>query len=115
MSERRGRTAAEQAAKAAANRTAGRRKPAAKPGGKSPASAAAKAAPGAAGNESAEPRRPRSPLAAPDAESQPQDRGLRRAIFLAELAEAKELRKRVAPRRARAAELHARLLRTFRY
>jgi len=116
MSERRGRTAAEQAAKAAANRTAGRRKkPAAKPGGKSSSPAAAKAAPGAVGNESAEPRRPRSPLAAPDAESQPQDRGLRRAIFLAELAEAKELRKRVAPRRARAAELHARLLRTFRY
>jgi hypothetical protein len=45
----------------------------------------------------------------------PQERGLRRAIFLAELAEARELRKRVAPRRARAAELHARLLRTFRY
>lgn len=45
----------------------------------------------------------------------PQDRGVRRAVFLAELAEAKELRKRVAPRRARAAELHARLLRTFRY
>ncbi len=48
-------------------------------------------------------------------EPQAQDRGLRRAIFLAELAEAKELRRRVAPRRARAAELHARLLRTFRY
>ena len=46
---------------------------------------------------------------------QPQDRGVRRAVFLAELAEAKELRKRVAPRKARAAELHARLLRTFRY
>lgn len=45
----------------------------------------------------------------------PQDRGVRRAVFLAELAEAKELRKRVAPRKARAAELHARLLRTFRY
>ena len=43
------------------------------------------------------------------------DRGLRRAMFLAELAEARELRRRVAPRRARAAELHARLLRTFRY
>ncbi len=48
----------------------------------------------------------------PDA---PQERGMRRAIFLAELAEARELRKRVAPRRARAQELHARLLRTFRY
>jgi len=46
---------------------------------------------------------------------QPPDRSVRRAVFLAELAEAKELRKRVAPRRARAAELHARLLRTFRY
>jgi hypothetical protein len=45
----------------------------------------------------------------------PRDRGLRRAMFLAELAEARELRRRVAPRRARAAELHARLLRTFRY
>jgi hypothetical protein len=44
-----------------------------------------------------------------------QERGLRRAIFLAELAEARELRKRVAPRRARAQEMHARLLRTFRY
>ena len=44
-----------------------------------------------------------------------QDRNLRRAVFLAELAEAKELRKRVAPRKARHAELHARLLRTFRY
>lgn len=42
-------------------------------------------------------------------------RRLRRARFLAELAEARELRKRVAPRRTRAAELHARVLRTFRY
>jgi hypothetical protein len=45
----------------------------------------------------------------------PRDRGLRRAMFLAELSEARELRRRVAPRRARVAELHARLLRTFRY
>lgn len=45
----------------------------------------------------------------------PEDRNVRRAVFLAELAEAKELRKRVAPRKTRAAELHARLLRTFRY
>ena len=125
MSERRGTTAAEQAAKAAAKRAAGRRKPAAKPSGKSPAAGksgpAAKAGQGAMGAkggpgaESAEPRRPHSPLTAPGTERQPQDRGLRRAIFLAELAEAKELRRRVAPRRARAAELHARLLRTFRY
>lgn len=43
------------------------------------------------------------------------DRRVRRARFLAELAEARELRRRVAPRRARAAELHARVLRTFRY
>lgn len=43
------------------------------------------------------------------------DRRLRRARFLAELTEARELRKRVAPRRARTAEFHARLLRTFRY
>jgi len=51
----------------------------------------------------------------PDTPQQPQDRNLRRAVFLAELAEAKELRKRVAPRKTRNAELHARLLRTFRY
>lgn len=51
----------------------------------------------------------------PGAGGEQRDRGLRRAIFLAELAEARELRRRVAPRRARAAELHARLLRTFRY
>lgn len=43
------------------------------------------------------------------------ERRTRRARFLAELDEARELRKRVAPRRARAAELQARVLRTFRY
>jgi hypothetical protein len=43
------------------------------------------------------------------------ERQLRRVRFLAELKEAKELRRRVAPRRARVAEMHARLLRTFRY
>jgi hypothetical protein len=43
------------------------------------------------------------------------ERRVRRARFLAELDEARELRKRVAPRRARAAELQARVLRTFRY
>ena len=42
-------------------------------------------------------------------------RDKRRAQFLAELAEAKALRARVAPRRARLQELHQRLLRTFRY
>lgn len=55
----------------------------------------------------------------PDDDSRTADPGrerrLRRAQFLAELAEARELRKRVAPRRTRAAELHARVLRTFRY
>jgi hypothetical protein len=52
------------------------------------------------------------PGPSPDPE---RERRLRRAQFLAELAEARELRKRVAPRRTRAAELHARVLRTFRY
>jgi hypothetical protein len=56
-----------------------------------------------------------SKTAKPDTPQQAQDRNLRRAVFLAELAEAKELRKRVAPRKTRNAELHARLLRTFRY
>lgn len=53
-----------------------------------------------------------SALSSPDAE---RERRVRRARFLAELDEARELRKRVAPRRARAAELQARVLRTFRY
>jgi len=56
-----------------------------------------------------------SKTAKPYTPQQAQDRTLRRAVFLAELAEAKELRKRVAPRKTRNAELHARLLRTFRY
>jgi hypothetical protein len=43
------------------------------------------------------------------------ERQLRRTRFLADLKEARELRRRVAPRRARTAEMHARLLRTFRY
>jgi hypothetical protein len=96
MSERRGTGPAEQAAK---QRAASRGKGAAK--SKGPAKSAAKP--------------PANSPAGSDAPQQPQDRGLRRALFLAELAEAKELRKRVAPRRTRAAELHARLLRTFRY
>ncbi|WP_051452488.1 hypothetical protein [Actinospica robiniae] len=50
-----------------------------------------------------------------DEAAAPPERGMRRAIFLAELAEARELRRRVAPRRAKAQEMHARLLRTFRY
>jgi len=60
-----------------------------------------------------------SPAAQPsghgEAADPERDRQLRRARFLAELAEARELRKRVTPRRTRAAELHARVLRTFRY
>jgi hypothetical protein len=51
----------------------------------------------------------------PEETAAPPERGMRRAIFLAELAEARELRRRVAPRRAKAQEMHARLLRTFRY
>jgi hypothetical protein len=43
------------------------------------------------------------------------DRLRRRAIFLRELAEARELRRRVAPRRSRRAEIRAALRkRTFR-
>ncbi|HEV2640544.1 MAG TPA: hypothetical protein VGX23_35785 [Actinocrinis sp.] len=49
------------------------------------------------------------------ARREPPGRDKRRAEFLAELAEAKALRARVAPRRARMQELHRRLLRTFRY
>ncbi len=54
-------------------------------------------------------------LSAPVTSDPERDRRIRRARFLADLAEARELRRRVAPRRARAAELHARVLRTFRY
>ncbi|HEV7934948.1 MAG TPA: hypothetical protein VGP70_21895 [Actinomadura sp.] len=44
-----------------------------------------------------------------------QDRLRRRAIFLRELAEARELRRRVAPRRSRRAEIRATLrMRSFR-
>jgi hypothetical protein len=43
------------------------------------------------------------------------DRLRRRAIFLRELAEARELRRRVAPRRSRRAEIRATLrMRSFR-
>lgn len=43
------------------------------------------------------------------------DRRRRRAIFLRELAEARELRKRVAPRRSRRARIHEALrMRAFR-
>lgn len=113
MSERHTARAAEDAANAAAvKRTTGpaRRKPTTK-GGAKPAADGRTAAPAAA---QAPVERVAGPLSQPPS-AEPRDRGLRRAIFLAELAEARELRKRVAPRRARAAELHARLLRTFRY
>jgi hypothetical protein len=107
MSERRTARGAEETGKTGAQRSsAPRRKPSAKGGAKQPAAA---------------PKSPISPTyesgqdpAGADGGDAP-DRGLRRAMFLAELAEARELRRRVAPRRARAAELHARLLRTFRY
>jgi hypothetical protein len=123
MSERHGTSAGETAKKtamaAAAKRPAsGRRKPAARGGSAPPPSPGPASSSSSSAGETAErraPRSPRTPLSTPGGEPKAQDRGLRRAIFLAELAEAKELRRRVAPRRARAAELHARLLRTFRY
>jgi hypothetical protein len=77
-------------------------KPAAGKSGSSPASAS-QASPASASTSSS-------------GQSDPEnDRRVRRARFLADLAEARELRKRVAPRKARAAELQARVLRTFRY
>jgi len=70
--------------------------------------------PGAAGKSASDSAA--SPASCAPAPSDPeQDRRVRRARFLADLAEARELRKRVAPRKARAAELQARVLRTFRY
>ncbi|WNI16506.1 hypothetical protein [Actinacidiphila sp. ITFR-21] len=53
-------------------------------------------------------------------ESGPDDRGLerrrRRAVFLRELNEARELRDRVQPRRARAARMRQQMrMRTFRW
>jgi hypothetical protein len=52
---------------------------------------------------------------APDPEN-PADRRRRRAVFLAELAEARRLRARVAPRRARTARLReAMRMNTFRW
>jgi hypothetical protein len=116
MSERRARRGAEETVKPAAQRSPGRRRKSAARGGSAPAPSSQQAAPA--------PVAPKSPIsptyedgdrARPGEAHEPRDRGLRRAMFLAELAEARELRRRVAPRRARAAELHARLLRTFRY
>jgi hypothetical protein len=66
----------------------------------------------AASRTAAQPQEVREAGDAPDETG---DRQVRRARFLAELAEARALRRRVAPRRARAAEIHERLLRTFRY
>ncbi|WP_405645839.1 hypothetical protein [Streptomyces sp. NBC_00019] len=55
----------------------------------------------------------------PNQESQPEtdaERRRRRAQFLRDLAEARELRDRVQPRRAKAARLrHAMRMRTFRW
>jgi len=51
-----------------------------------------------------------------DTPESPADRRRRRARFLRELAEARELRDRVQPRRAKAARLrHAMRMRTFRW
>ncbi|MFD6323464.1 hypothetical protein ACFWOL_11470 [Streptomyces sp. NPDC058442] len=52
----------------------------------------------------------------PGADETEAERRQRRARFLRELAEAKELRNRVQPRRAKAARLrHAMRMRTFRW
>ncbi|HEU5355299.1 MAG TPA: hypothetical protein VFU65_12595 [Actinocrinis sp.] len=72
-------------------------------------------APKSDASRSADNPTPPSSSSPSSAEDRERDRRVRRARFLADLAEARELRKRVAPRRARAAELQARVLRTFRY
>jgi hypothetical protein len=111
MSERRTARGAEETGKKGAQRSSGpRRKPAAKGGAKPAGAASAPKSPISPTYESGQ-----DAAARPGEDGEQRDRGLRRAMFLAELAEARELRRRVAPRRARAAELHARLLRTFRY
>jgi hypothetical protein len=110
MSERHAGRRAQETQKGAPRPSAPRRKPAARGGAGQPPAVSA-------------PKSPISPVYddgrddpdRPGEGGEVRDRGLRRAMFLAELAEARELRRRVAPRRARAAELHARLLRTFRY
>lgn len=96
-------------------------RPTSKQTGSDPDSAPARrtAAESAAAGPSAPARKAPQPQAgqsAPMTRAQAErERRLRRARFLADLAEARELRKRVMPRRTRNAELHARLLRTFRY
>ncbi|MEU9340690.1 hypothetical protein AB0D74_05645 [Streptomyces sp. NPDC048278] len=60
------------------------------------------------------PERPDRPYGAPEGETEA-ERRRRRARFLRELAEARALRDRVQPRRAKAARLrHAMRMRTFR-
>ena len=59
-------------------------------------------------------------MAEPDEPGTPEERGVerrrRRAMFLRELNEAKELRERVQPRRARAARMRQQMrMRTFRW
>ena len=113
MAERPARRRLEDKTGGSAPRASGtRRKPGGQGGGRSAA------APGPAAKSPISPgygTEPESRRAEEEKRDVPRDRGLRRAMFLVELAEARELRRRVAPRRARAAELHARLLRTFRY
>jgi len=79
-----------------------------KDGGRNPRAAADRERPGP------EPAKPPDSECSSAGEAE-RERRVRRARFLAELDEARELRKRVTPRRTRAAELHARVLRTFRY
>ncbi|MFF7476169.1 hypothetical protein [Streptomyces sp. NPDC008092] len=61
------------------------------------------------------PERPDRPYGAPEGETEA-ERRRRRARFLRELAEARALRDRVQPRRAKTARLrHAMRMRTFRW
>ncbi|MET8473989.1 hypothetical protein ABZY90_18570 [Streptomyces sp. NPDC006422] len=60
-------------------------------------------------------RRPETAGAVPDEETDA-ERRRRRAVFLRELTEARELRARVQPRRARAARMRQQMrMRTFRW
>ncbi|MEV5433498.1 hypothetical protein [Streptomyces sp. NPDC052701] len=63
-----------------------------------------------------DPRDDPSPRERPDAAETDAERRRRRAEFLRDLAEARELRARVQPRRAKTARLrHAMRMRTFRW
>ena len=141
MSERRRSRGAEEPKKAGAQRAPASRRKAAANSAPTAKGGVAKAGPGKPGAGKPSPGKggagvkggaqqapanaPKSPIsptyesgadpAQPGEVVEERDRGLRRAMFLAELAEARELRRRVAPRRAKAQEMHARLLRTFRY